>query len=146
MAAPKNNKFWELRSKHGRDKLFATPELLLQAAEEYFNWCDSTPIQANEKTYIRPYTLTGFLIYIDASESYWRDFKSAKHEGFSSVIERVEQIVYTQQFEGATVGMFNANIISRKLGLSEKLDSRLVDKEGEDRELTIRVVTRKEDL
>ena len=26
MAAPKGNQFWMLRSKHGRDKLFATPE------------------------------------------------------------------------------------------------------------------------
>lgn len=28
MAAPKGNQFWMLRSKHGRDKLFATPEAL----------------------------------------------------------------------------------------------------------------------
>ena len=28
MAAPTGNKFWMLRSKHGRDKLFSTPELL----------------------------------------------------------------------------------------------------------------------
>ena len=43
MAAPKGNKFWMLRSKHGRDKLFATPELLWEAACEYFQWCDENP-------------------------------------------------------------------------------------------------------
>ena len=43
MAAPKGNKFWMLRSKHGRDKLFATPELLWDAACEYFQWCDENP-------------------------------------------------------------------------------------------------------
>ena len=32
-----------LRSKHGRDKLFATPELLWDAACEYFQWCDENP-------------------------------------------------------------------------------------------------------
>lgn len=40
MAAPKGNQFWMLRSKHGRDKLFATPEALWEAACEYFQWCD----------------------------------------------------------------------------------------------------------
>ena len=34
---------WMLRSKHGRDKLFATPELLWDAACEYFQWCDENP-------------------------------------------------------------------------------------------------------
>ena len=38
MAAPKGNQFWMLRSKHGRDKLFATPEALWEAACEYFQW------------------------------------------------------------------------------------------------------------
>jgi hypothetical protein len=38
--APKGNEFWKLRSKHGRDKLFATPELFWQAALEYFQWND----------------------------------------------------------------------------------------------------------
>jgi hypothetical protein len=28
MAAPKGNKFWMMRSKHGRDKLFASPQLI----------------------------------------------------------------------------------------------------------------------
>ena len=43
MAAPTGNKFWMLRSKHGRDKLFSTPELLWEAACEYFQWCDENP-------------------------------------------------------------------------------------------------------
>ena len=43
MAVPKGNQFWKIRSKHGRDKLFATPELMLEAAMEYFEWCDANP-------------------------------------------------------------------------------------------------------
>ena len=42
-AAPKGNQFWKLRSKHGRDKLFATPDLLWEAACEYFAYCDKHP-------------------------------------------------------------------------------------------------------
>ena len=48
MAAPKGNQFWKLRSKHGRDKLFATPDLLWQAACEYFEWCDKHPWYKSE--------------------------------------------------------------------------------------------------
>ena len=32
----------------------------------------------------------------------------------------MEETIETQQFEGACVGAFNANIIARKLGLSDK--------------------------
>ena len=38
------NQFWKLRSKHGRDKLFATPELMWDAACEYFEWCENNPL------------------------------------------------------------------------------------------------------
>ena len=44
MAAPKGNKFWMMRSKHGRDKLFASPQLLWQAACEYFQWVTDNPL------------------------------------------------------------------------------------------------------
>ena len=37
-----------------------------------------------------------------------------------AVIARIEGIITTQQFEGACVGAFNANIISRTLGLADK--------------------------
>lgn len=47
--APKGNQFWKLRSKHGRDKLFATPELMWEAACEYFEWCDENPFYEVEQ-------------------------------------------------------------------------------------------------
>lgn len=132
MAAPAGNKFWQNRSKHGRDKLFASPELLWNAAEEYFQWCDDNPWYKKEAIKsgdlagqtisvptARPYTIRAFLLYINANESYWRDFKSANHEGFSSVIDEIENVIYSQKFEGAAVGVFNANIIARDLGLKE---------------------------
>lgn len=132
MAAPKGNQFWKLRSKHGRDTLFATPELLWDAACEYFDWCDNNPWsviknktkgkkkEKEESPTQRPYTLTGFLLYCGANTGYWSEFKSYNHNDFSEVISRIETIIETQQFEGAAVGAFNANIISRKLGLSDK--------------------------
>ena len=101
MAAPTGNQFWKLRSKHGRDKLFATPELMWEAACEYFEWCEDNPFYEVEqaksisKPYkdketgdvifpeqfvklpkMRPYTMQGLCLYIDCSTSYFREFKS----------------------------------------------------------------------
>lgn len=155
MAAPKGNNFWTLRSKHGRDKLFTSPELLMQAAYEYFQHCDKTPwlkieqlkrpyeaskkqkngkykkvlITTAELPSQQPYSLAGFANYIDASESYLRSFEKSlqgkedpESQDFLRVITRVRQIIETQQFHGAVVGAFNANIIARKLGLVDKKD------------------------
>jgi len=138
MAAPAGNTFWQLRSKHGRDKLFSSPEDLWEAACEYFEWCDDNPWIKNEAIKSgdmagvimkiptqRPYTLTGLCLYLDCNAAYFRTFKAQateKDKDFNTVIERIEDTIYTQKFEGATVGAFNANIISRDLGLIDKKD------------------------
>ena len=109
MSAPKGNQFWKLRNKHGRSKRFASPEQLWEAACEYFAHCDRTP-----------YSLTGLMAYLDVSKSFWNDFKKGSHEDFSVVITRIENVIRTQQLEGAIVGAFNPNIVSRIIGLSDK--------------------------
>lgn len=143
MAAPKGNQFWKLRSEHGRDKLFEIPSLLWEAATQYFNWVDAHPWYKNEAIksgdsagkimrvpIARPYTITGFLLYVGANTDYWRQFKSASHEGFSPVIDQIENAMYTQKFEGAATGAFNANIIARDLGLADKSQTELTGKDG----------------
>lgn len=42
------NQFWKLRSKHGRDTLFSTPEKLWEAACEYFEWATDNHYQKQE--------------------------------------------------------------------------------------------------
>lgn len=130
MAAPKGNQFWKLRSKHGRDKLFASPGLLEEAAGEYFTWCEKNPWMKKDwvgkdafevdRPTARPFTLQGFCLYCDASREWWNKFKDSASEDFLQVITRIEEIIYTQKFEGAVVGAFNANIIARDLGLADK--------------------------
>lgn len=136
MAAPAGNKFWQNRTRHGREKIFASAELMWAAAEEYFEWCDDNPwlkkeaIKSGEHsgTLIdiptqRPYTLSGLCVYIGCNEAYFRTFKAQLPEGeqdFNTVIGSIEQVIYTQKFEGAAVGAFNANIIARDLGLKDK--------------------------
>ena len=137
MAAPKKNQFWKLRSKHGRDKLFETPELLWQAACEYFehtdqrkwikkDWVGKDALPVNRETET-PYTISGLCLYLDCGKNFWEQFKGANHKDFSGIVTRIEQIIYTQKFEGASVGAFNANIIARELGLKEASDINLND-------------------
>lgn len=137
MAAPEGNQFWKLRAKHGRDTLFETPELLWEAACEYFEWCDSHPLmEAKLASYegnhsiedvpkMRVYTLTGLCFYIQCSEAYFRNFKHQNEEkgkDFITVIDHIEKIIRDQKFTGAASGFFNANIIARDLGLKDQSD------------------------
>jgi len=141
MAAPAGNQFWKLRSKHGRDKLFTTPELLWEAACEYFEWCESNPLieidfkgkdaEKKELPKMRAFTLMGLCIYLECTSSYFRSFKSTlkpEDKDFLTVITRIEEVIYTQKFTGAAAGFLNANIISRDLGLADR--SELTGKDG----------------
>ncbi len=139
MAATKGNQFWKQRSRHGRDKIFASPLIMLRAAEKYFTWCDNNPIietqffnrgkygvQSVEVPHMRPYTITALCIYLGVNTRYFNDFKKRLDlnkkidKDFSTVITRIEEIIYSQKFQGAAAGFFNANIIARDLGLTDK--------------------------
>jgi len=67
-----------------------------------------------------PYTLTGLFVFLDIDKSTWAEYK--KREDFTPITTRIEAIMYTQKFEGASVGAFNASIIARDLGLVDKTD------------------------
>lgn len=139
--APKGNEFWKLRSKHGRDKIFATPEIMWDAACEYFAYITDNPLQEQqiikykddyEKVTLdkmRPFTLTGLCLYLDVSTVYFTHFETSLEgkkdelsKDFSKVITRIRETIYSQKFEGASSGFFNPNIIARDLGLMDKTD------------------------
>lgn len=133
MGAPRGNQFWKLRSTHGREKLFSSPEVLWDAACEYFEWCDKHPLQEQDwvgkdgrpvkKNLVRAYTWSGLEYYLGVSSL--REYKTnEKYKDFFQVIARIEQVIYTQKFEAAAAGLLNANIIARDLGLIEKTENK----------------------
>src|SRR6185295_4467115 len=137
MAAPIGNRFWELRSKHGRDKLFESPKMLWEACCEYFKWCAENPLYESkafayqgeittaEIPKMRAMTLSGLCFYLNCNEAYFRTFKSqlpVDEQDFNTVISEIESVIYNQKFQGAAADLLNANIIARDLGLSEKTD------------------------
>ena len=146
MGAPKGNRFWELRSKHGVDKLFVTPDLMWEAAAEYFVWCEENPlmetvvqkrkisrdeeiIEMVEVPKMRAFTLQGLTSYLGVNTVYFshfeanlKDKESEINKGFCQVITRIREVIYNQKFSGAASGFLNANIIARDLGLADKKD------------------------
>lgn len=133
MAAPKGNQFWKQASKHGRNKLFSSPEHLWEAAKEYFEWCDKNQLievdyKGKDATKVlipkmRAYTWSGLELFLGIDS--FREYKTnPSYKEFSQIIARIDKIIYTQKFEGAAAGFLNPNIIARDLGLSEKTESK----------------------
>lgn len=130
MAAPKGNRFWELRSSHGRKPIFAEPDELWSAACEYFEWVEDNPLMAAETVKfqghatltdvpkMRAMTIDGLCLFLDIGVQTWHDYKA--RDGFSEVATRIESVIRSQKFAGAAADLLNANIIARDLGLADK--------------------------
>jgi hypothetical protein len=133
------NRFWQQRSKHGRDRLFKTPSDMWEAALEYFTWCDDNPLieidykgkdaKRVEMPKMRPYTMQGLCLYLNCNTVYFNQFETAikgsdkeTDKEFSKIVIRIREIVYNQKFTGAASGFLNPNIIARDLGLQDKQD------------------------
>lgn len=132
MAAPKGNQFWKARTKHGRDKIFASSDLLWEACCEYFEWVEANPLVEHkpfafqgaswieEVPKMRAMTIGGLCIFLDITTETW--FQWRKDNDFSDVVKRAEEIIRDQKFAGAAADLLNASIISRDLGLADKRD------------------------
>lgn len=143
MPAPEGNQFWRLRASHGRELVYETPDTLLPEIIGFFEWCDDNPWYRNEAIKsgesvgdiikvptARPYTIGGLCIYLGITLVTWKVY--CGREDFTYITKWAEETIRTQKFEGAAVGAFNANIIARDLGLSDKQETRKVDKDGND--------------
>lgn len=141
------NKLYKLRSKHGRDKIFGDPFLLLEEASLYFDWCDRHPWERNELVKYkgdseqvgvslgRPYSIEGLTCYLGVSASYFRSAKAGIRKKIDEsretdveiellhAYEYIEQIIRTQNIEGATVGLFSPHIVTRVYNLAETINS-----------------------
>ena len=130
MPAPKKNTFWKARSKHGRDKIFKTPEILLEASNEYFQWCLDNPlwetiIQGGKEFTVpkmRAMTIQGLCIFLDVETRTllnYCDKNNKSYKDFFPITTRIKETIRTQKFEGAAAGLLNSNIIARDLGLRD---------------------------
>ena len=136
MPAPKGNNYWTFANKHGRDFKY-TPEALWNEAIEYFEWISERVWNKNEAiksgefagTLVKiptstPMSIESFCLFADINYQTFLNYETNNevYKDFFEVTTRIRTIIESNQFEGATVGAYNANIIARKLGLADKTD------------------------
>lgn len=141
------NELWKQRTTHGKDKIFGDPELLMQEALRYFDWCDRTPWMRAELVKYkgdaehydtplgRPYTMDGLTVVLGVSGAYFRaakaNIRDREEKGVATpndlaileTILTIETIVRNQQIEGAAVGVFNSNLISRMNNIADNINN-----------------------
>lgn len=133
---------FSIASRVGKPPLYPNPLDLAKVADEYFDYCDRTPVETSTRKLVgaersakngnkaksdevvfsakRAYTLDGFCLYAGIGD--WSSFKKAEaHQGeeYRGVIYAIEQTIRDQQVTGSLVGLFNANIVARLNGLAD---------------------------
>jgi len=132
---------------------YGSPQELFEAAKTYFRLCDQNPFYKSEQNksksesseevevgdHIIPkdqlidipvrriYTRSGFALSIGLTEAaiFLNPEKRYKERpDLIPIIAWIAEVIDTEQFEGAATGFYNAGIIQRKLGLSEKVENK----------------------
>lgn len=121
----------------GGRPLHFTPKQLAEKFEEYVKWCEENEMVFEEqqkglqgngyvdkttKTYKqRLISVHGFLVFIGKTSRWWGELSTGKHgDKFSVVKAQITEYCEDYQKELAASGHYNANIISRLLGLADK--------------------------
>lgn len=134
MAFQKNNEFWKLRTKVGRERMFADPEALREACNEYFKSVAENPLFDEKVGFSegaaiyapipkpRAMSLSSLCLFIGIPLKTYYDWKNTRADLLPVLVE-AEQVIWGQKFEAAAAGLLNANIISRELGLADKTET-----------------------
>lgn len=122
----------------GKHKYIESPEELWKLFEEYVMFEKKNPMFKTE--YVgkegrpvttaleTPITFEGFECYlsekgiIEDLGDYAKN-KSERYTDYAPIITRIRKNCFVHNFKGASVGLFNANLIAKKLGLSEKIQT-----------------------
>lgn len=126
----KGNQLWRTNKMVPRPFKFNSPDEFLAAVHAYFEWSDANPIQEQKVfgtglkmnvEHDRPLTIASACIHMNIHFATWARYR--EKDEFKEVIEMVESVMTEQKFAGAAVGIFNANIIARDLGLADKRET-----------------------
>lgn len=127
--------------KIGRPKNLSSPKRLWELFCDYYDLVKNNP--AEREDFIRGGEMAGSKVKIKLEKPLtWAGFESMlrdrnilakmedyktnkdnRYSDFAEVIARIEQKMWDDKFSGASVGIYNANIISRDLGLIDKTQS-----------------------
>jgi len=161
MGAPAGNQFWRMRAKHGRDRIFTDPDILLKSCYEYFDfqsrqsWVKQEAVKSGEFTgqlisipTASPFSVKGLCVFLGVHSKYLDEFENNLKpkendldKDFSNIITHVRDVIFTQKSEGATVGVYNASIVARELGISDKVSNEITGKNGGPIQSETKVIT-----
>lgn len=123
---------------------------MVAAASEYFDWCDENPLIAQElKTvsvyqggsynqledvpYKRVYTMEGLCRWLHCNTVYFYQFEAGLAKSttltkkqindFSQAIRDIKEVIRIQKYEGAAAGFFKEGLITRDLGITDKIET-----------------------
>lgn len=116
----------------GPNVVHVTVRDFLRDAASYFQYLEDFPLVEEQlfankgvvvtgyKTKMRAATLQGLASHMGISTSKLRSYRTTRGEAFAEAMEKVDQLIYLQKFEGAAAGLLNATVVSRDLGLTDK--------------------------
>lgn len=147
--------FTEKLRRPGRPTKFKTADELWDKFLEYCEWIDNNPWQIrtasnslNEtgkesgkksngmrqdvRVLQRPLTLQGFTTF--AGINRWNDFKrnNLRRKGFDEVVQAIENVVLTQQLDGALLRQFDGALVARLNGIADRQVTEITGKDGEE--------------
>jgi hypothetical protein len=126
----------------GRPNKITSPDELWQLFCEYVDHAKNNPMYRVEyvgkegreefKPLSVPITFEGFECYL-ADKDIIQDLgdyasnKNGRYKRFSTIITRIRKNCFVNNFNGAAVGLFSPNLIARKLGLTDKTETTIVE-------------------
>lgn len=139
---------WEAMKKiRNSKKGISSPEMMWDLACEYFQEVDANPFMKHEQRKVhpkdgtvrtelvampvmRPYTWAGFGAFltmrgIPGCIDHYKYNLNGAYENYKPIVKQIADVMFSQKFEGASVGVFNASLISRDLGLAEKVETKV---------------------
>jgi hypothetical protein len=142
--ANEGNKWWARRSQHGRAMIFSSPELMWDAACECFikmdedtSWTKTETASFQGEIVSKqipcrvPYTWQAVSLYCGTHSGYFRAFKHECNkkikegidvetcEDFLMVIKMIDEVIFTQQFNNAQIGVFREGLTARYLKIND---------------------------
>lgn len=132
-----------------KPKLILTPEIMWKHFCDYMKYAKANPYKVTDwvggiakqvvRQKERPLTFVGFEVFLAQNniiqaglEDYERN-KDGRYEEFIPMIRKIKKVIEEDLLSGAAAGIYQQNIVSRKLGLKDSVD------DNGNKEITIKV-------
>jgi hypothetical protein len=123
--------------KTGRPRIWETPQDMEKDFQEYVQHVIDNPFLAQDfvgkdaeevnRKKARPVTIEGFAVYMGMATNNFYEYKD-KGDGFTTIITRIKDFCYSYNYDLATAGFLNTNLVAYKIGLNAKVENPGTDK------------------